>query len=550
MTSPTSAGHKQILMGRESVHPEHVSATRVCNRSTILTVCICAATVAISLHIAGANAFGQTTDAPCRLILTQVPFHSDASDPTTNNGDSTTRLPLGSRVVLMDLTESGTGIRNLTMGFAIAGRPTVSYDGRRVLFVGAKEPDDPLNVWERDIDGNEIRQVTRQARDCLQSIYISPRYSMNEQTPEPMICISGESPDGTRALFTCRTDGSQVRRITFGPNDATDPLQLSDSRLLFSSTRPKASGDSSVLQYARDRSSRLLTVFLDGMDLCAFTADPGEAVSQTSACETTRGDVVFVQSDLTPAVFGSALAAVSRTRSLHNQRTLAAGSGQYESPSPLSDGRLLVSYRPDRQSSFGVRIIDESTGTLLRDVFDAPDWHDVDAVVVRPHRRPPGRSSVVNDRLDHGFLYCLDTDISDDVAASRVQPGTATHIRIIKALNAKPADPAKTPSQNAPASADRRINELVLGEFPIESDGSFHLQVPAETPLRLEMLNASGNRLRTMSSWLWVMPGEARGCIGCHEDREMTPPNRHVLALRRPPNIVADRDRPSLASDR
>ena len=36
-----------------------------------------------------------------------------------------------------------------------------------------------------------------------------------------------------------------------------------------------------------------------------------------------------------------------------------------------------------------------------------------------------------------------------------------------------------------------------------------------------------------MRSWLWVMPGERRGCIGCHEDRELTPPNRHVQALRK-----------------
>jgi len=36
-----------------------------------------------------------------------------------------------------------------------------------------------------------------------------------------------------------------------------------------------------------------------------------------------------------------------------------------------------------------------------------------------------------------------------------------------------------------------------------------------------------------MRSWFWVMPMERRGCIGCHEDRELTPPNRHVFALRK-----------------
>jgi hypothetical protein len=41
-----------------------------------------------------------------------------------------------------------------------------------------------------------------------------------------------------------------------------------------------------------------------------------------------------------------------------------------------------------------------------------------------------------------------------------------------------------------------------------------------------------------MQNWLWVMPSERRGCIGCHADRELTPPNRHVLALREHPRKI------------
>jgi hypothetical protein len=34
------------------------------------------------------------------------------------------------------------------------------------------------------------------------------------------------------------------------------------------------------------------------------------------------------------------------------------------------------------------------------------------------------------------------------------------------------------------------------------------------------------------------MPMERRGCIGCHEDRELAPPNRHVIALRKMPQQI------------
>jgi hypothetical protein len=33
-----------------------------------------------------------------------------------------------------------------------------------------------------------------------------------------------------------------------------------------------------------------------------------------------------------------------------------------------------------------------------------------------------------------------------------------------------------------------------------------------------------------------VMPGEHRGCVGCHEQHSVAPPNRPTLALHRPPD--------------
>ena len=64
--------------------------------------------------------------------------------------------------------------------------------------------------------------------------------------------------------------------------------------------------------------------------------------------------------------------------------------------------------------------------------------------------------------------------------------------------------------------------------LPIEDDGSFHIQVPASTPIAFELLDAEGRVVARQNEWAWVMPREWRGCIGCHEDRELVPPN--VLA--------------------
>jgi hypothetical protein len=83
----------------------------------------------------------------------------------------------------------------------------------------------------------------------------------------------------------------------------------------------------------------------------------------------------------------------------------------------------------------------------------------------------------------------------------------------------------------------------ILGEAPLAADGSFHLDVPADTPLQLQMLDADGLAVRT-SAWIWARRHEARGCIGCHEDPERTPPNRVAEALRHPAVVLGAAEPP------
>ena len=58
----------------------------------------------------------------------------------------------------------------------------------------------------------------------------------------------------------------------------------------------------------------------------------------------------------------------------------------------------------------------------------------------------------------------------------------------------------------------------ILGYAPVQPDGSVEVQVPANVPLTLELLDRYGRRVGPAhSSWLQVMPGETHTCNGCHE---------------------------------
>ena len=80
----------------------------------------------------------------------------------------------------------------------------------------------------------------------------------------------------------------------------------------------------------------------------------------------------------------------------------------------------------------------------------------------------------------------------------------------------------------------------MLGEAPVEADGSFYLQVPANQPVRFVLLDERGGTIREERSWVWTRPGEQRGCTGCHGDKALAPENRWPLALRRkePPAML------------
>lgn len=77
--------------------------------------------------------------------------------------------------------------------------------------------------------------------------------------------------------------------------------------------------------------------------------------------------------------------------------------------------------------------------------------------------------------------------------------------------------------------AQRRI----LGEINIEEDGSFNIEIPANTPIELQTLDAEGMALRSCG-WIWAKNHEPRGCIGCHEDGELTPENILPKAVTHP----------------
>ncbi|MBL0157676.1 MAG: hypothetical protein IPP47_11320 [Bryobacterales bacterium] len=269
------------------------------------------------------------------------------------------------------------------------------------------------------------------------------------------------------SLHSVKLDGSAHQQLTFTPTQDLDPLILPDGRMIYASQ------------------SRLFGVNLDGTDYALFLDRAGRTPAVTA-----NREVVFVQPN-------GSLAAVHLDRPLFTYRPLTTA-GIFHSPAGLPDGRLLAARKTT--ATFGLVRFDPKT-KIATSVFDSPEYDDTQPRLVAPRELPDGRGSVVDERVPTAHLYCQSVFTSDQPKMAKA----AKKVRLVTATS-------------------------TLGEADLEDDGSFHLQIPANQAVKVQLLDAKGELLRS-SSWIWARNKENRGCIGCHEDPELSPDNREAKAV-------------------
>ncbi len=78
----------------------------------------------------------------------------------------------------------------------------------------------------------------------------------------------------------------------------------------------------------------------------------------------------------------------------------------------------------------------------------------------------------------------------------------------------------------------------IVTVVPVESDGSVYFVAPSGKALYCQLLDEKYRALQTMRSFTGLMPGEQRGCVGCHENQAVTPQPQPSMALKRPPTPI------------
>jgi len=428
----------------------------------------------------------------------------------------------------------------LSKDFHSACDPAISFDASHILFAAKRATNDDWNIYEMGIDGSNIRQITSGIGNCRSPGYQAMLYTIVSPEPWYQLTFVGsekgalnESGAGVATnLYSCKLDGSAIHRLTFNLSSDMDPFIMLDGRLLF------AGWQRSTLDRGLLGRISLFGLNIDGTDFAAFCTIQGKAIKRMP-CTTTQGLAVFIEADK-PSWDGSgSIGCVQFRRPLQSYRPITRETdGLFHSPSPLPDGRILVSRRSQEGTdTHGVYRLDPSSGKLEL-IFDSPGYHDIQAKIVHPGPEPDGRSSVVKEEDPNGKLFCLNAYLSDLEKPEWMSPGTIKRLRVLEGISSTEDTPStRTSSSEAPVISHNGIPPLaqrrILGEIDVEKDGSFNIEIPANTPIELQTLDADGMALRSCG-WIWARNHEPRGCIGCHEDGELTPENVLVEAITRP----------------
>jgi len=464
------------------------------------------------------------------LVVCQLPVvPSTVSNPAAARGMLRDAYGEGARLVRVQ--PDGT-TENLTPNFHSACDPDVSFDGCRLLFAGKRVASDVWNIYELTLAAREIRQITKDQGDCRQGCYQSSFYQITSDDAWQQITFVQIDPDGRNddgspgvsALYSCKLDGSLARRSTYNLSSDFDPTIVWDGRVLF------ASWQRCTLEHGPSGRVSLLDANAEGTDMAPMVVEAGRRIKHMP-CTTPSELAIFVEADRIAWDGAGQLGAVTLRRPLHTYRSLTnPADGLFHSPSPLPDSTILVSRRPSHGAGTHAVVRFDPGSNRVEHVFDDPAFHDIQAKLLAPRPVPDGRSSPIVDGDPIGRIYCLDVYNSGRDQANRLPRGSVKQVRVLEGVSRTHSDPSGV---DVPADGVQLAGRRILGEVPVESDGSFQLEVPPDMPLQLQVLDENGLALKSCV-WTWTRPHFNQGCVGCHEDPELTPENRVVDAVTQP----------------
>jgi len=460
------------------------------------------------------------------------------------------------------------------------GRFDLSYDAKKVVFAYKDKPKGAFRLYEIDIDpkagkmvpgslrqltfGGEEEDIARQCQftDWLRGgfcdmypCYLPSGKIIFASTRAQRIVYCAPQPVTT--LYIMDADGQNLRRLSENPISETVPTMLNDGRVVYTRWEYLDKGLGSV--------QNLWTMRPDGRNvdhLYKLNNNWPAGMGATRAIPGSQRFVTVAGNHYQPGMGSVVLLDTRRSRRTTEPMECITPeipfrqtynnhmkTGAFTDPYPLSEKFFLASYQVggakyEPGAEFGLCVLDAwgNRAELLRD----PDLSCFEPMPLRPRSKPievvttdaiyaPVEKQVAPApvRLDQKPIVDLDAKrvyeadpdkigvmFIQDVyqGMTGIKRGRVKYIRVMGNLE-WPWD-ERGMSWSLGIDPHRKI---VYGVAKVHEDGSSCFTVPADQNIFFQALDEDYMAVQEMATYINVMPGERRSCVGCHEPRRNSP---------------------------
>jgi mono/diheme cytochrome c family protein len=422
-------------------------------------------------------------------------------------------LNLRSRSVSVVFDSQGGSVRD----------PQPHYDGRRILFSYRPASTDFYHLYEINVDGSGLRQLTDGPFDDIEAVYLpcGDIVFVSTRCRRWVNCWMTQ----VAILHRCDANGGNIHAISANTEHDNTPWVLPDGRILYTrweyvdrsqvefhhlwTMNPDGTGQTVYYGNQRPHIVMIGAKPIPGTSEILACFSPGHGVTEHA------GIATIVVPDLGPDEPASA-------RQLHRGRLI-------RDPYPLTDDLFMVardSHLVLLNRAGQMQVIHTNTGP--------GQIHEPRPIRSRP--REPVIASRVHAERETGVMVLANAYEGRNMAG--VQPGDIRRLLVLESLP-KPVNFSGGPDLTSWLGTFTL--QRVLGTVPVEPDGSANFHVPAHRQLFFVALDEHDLSVKRMQSFASVMPGEVVGCVGCHEPRTRAPEHhyaRSLDALRRPSSKI------------
>ncbi len=443
-------------------------------------------------------------------------FSYYAHDPTRKayrDGTKLCRLNLHTQQLTTILADPAGGIRD----------PQVHYDGHKILFSYRKGGEESYHLFEINVDGSGLKQLTDGAFDDIEPSYLPDGriVFVSSRCKRWVNCWLTQ----VAVLHLCDADGGNIRALSSNNEHDNTPWPLADGRILY--TRWEYVDRSQVhyhhLWTANPDGTAHMTWFgnlqpgvvmidakpIPGSHKVVASFSPGHGIKEHA------GVVTVVDPDAGPDEprFAKAISKQPNLRDpwAFSEDCFLAARG---------DSLVLLDGNGSEQVIYRLPEADRREGL---------ECHEPRPLIPRP------RELVIADRVrtsqPTGRMALANVYEGRNMAG--VKPGEIKKLLVLETL---PMPIHYTGGMEPISYGGTFTLERILGTVPVEEDGSAYFELPALRSVFFVALDENDLAVKRMQSFTTVQPGETASCVGCHEHRTQSPrpAGAELAAMSRP----------------